>query len=100
MTEINITEISQFTPTTELTNFNTGSCYDWCLEQTVVHSNNLELQMMLFPAVSFVFLLLYFEADNFEILKDYQNFFIYMAKLFLIIFFAVYLLIVRMRLIY
>ena len=76
------------------------ACFNWCVEQQVVHSNNLELKLMFFPLIAFIFILLYFEGNNFEVLAKYQNFFIYMAKLFLIIFFAVYFLVVRLRLVY
>lgn len=101
MTETNITEMfKEFLPDDILNDVNSETCYFWCLQQQVVHSNNLELQMLLFPLASFIFMLLYFEAENFKVLEDYKNFFIYMAKVFLIVFFAAYLLIVRMRLIY
>ncbi len=76
------------------------ACFNWCVEQQVVHSNNLELKLLFFPFMAFVFLLLYFEGENFEFLAKYQSFFIYMAKLFLIIFFAVYFLVIRLRLVY
>lgn len=76
------------------------TCFDWCVQQQIVHSNNLELKIMLFPAIAFLFLLLYFEGENFEVLERNREFFVYMAKMFLIIFFATYLLIVRMRIIY
>ncbi len=74
-------------------------CFDWCLEQQVVHSNNLEISAVGLVLVAYVFILLY-GMDNIEFLHKYQSAFIYMAKLMLIAFFVVYILIIRLRIYY
>lgn len=90
----------KFDQTELLTNLNKDTCYSWCLEQQVVHANNIELWSMFFPLLAFVMLILYFWSFKIELLKKYRKGFIYMARLFLIIFFATYILIIRMRVIY
>lgn len=100
MTEINITPILKFDPENIMTDFNTETCFDWCLEQQIVHSNNIEVWSMFFPFLAFIMLILYFWSFEVKTLEKYRNGFIYMARLFLIVFFAIYILIIRMRVIY
>lgn len=95
-----IIPIIKFEPTEVLNNLNKDTCFDWCLEQQVVHANNIELWTMFFPLLSFVMLILYFWSFEIKLLEKYRKGFIYMARLFLIIFFATYILIIRMRVIY
>ena len=71
-------------------------CFDWCLEQQVIHSNNIELYAVAFVLAAYIFILLY-SMDEVEFLKKYQTEFIYMAKLMLIAFFVVDILIIRLR---
>ena len=102
MTEINLTNniFKEFSPTDELGNLNTKTCYSWCLEQQVVHSNNIELGSIFFVLLAFIMLILYFWSFEIKTLEKYRNAFIYMARLFLIVFFAIYILVIRMRIIY
>lgn len=78
----------------------TEACFDWCIEQQVVHSNNLELWVMFFPAIAFLMITLYFWSFELDKLEKYRSAFIYMARLFLIMFFAAYILIIRLRIYY
>lgn len=74
-------------------------CFNWCLEQQVVHSNNLELSTVALIGVAYTFILLA-SAEDSEFLMKYKEEFIYMAKLMLIVFFAVYILVIRLRIWY
>lgn len=74
----------------------TDACFDWCIEQQVVHANNLELYAVAIVGVAYVFILLY-EMDSINFFKRYQPELIYMAKLMLIIFFIIYILVIRLR---
>lgn len=76
------------------------ACFNWCLEQQVVHSNNLELWIMFFPFAAFIMLIGYFWSYELDSFKKYSTAFIYMARLFLILFFAAYILIIRLRIYY
>jgi len=76
-----------------------NACFDWCLEQTVVHSNNLELYAVFFVLASYIFIILH-SMDNVAILKKFQPELIYMAKLMLIAFFVIYILVIRLRIYY
>ena len=100
MTEINLTTFKEFSPTDILSNLNTETCYSWCVVQQVVHSNNIEVWSMFMPFLSFVMHILYFWSFEVEGLKKYRSGFIYMSRLFLITFFAIYILVIRMRVIY
>ena len=74
--------------------------FQWCLIQQVTHSNNLELNFMLLPLGAFFMIIGYFWTLEFETTKKYSKAFIYMARLFLIIFFIVYILVIRLRIYY
>ena len=74
-------------------------CFDWCIEQQVVHSNNLELWSVMFVFAAYIFILLH-SLDDIEFIQKYQKEFMYMAKLMLIAFFVSYILIIRLRVIY
>ncbi len=76
------------------------ACFEWCLNQQVVHANNLELWIMFFPFLSFIFIMLYLWSYELTSLQKYRKGLIYMARLFLIVFFAAYILIIRLRIIY
>lgn len=74
------------------------ACFNWCLEQQVVHSNNIELYAVGFVALAYTFIVLYgIETDFFQ---KYRSGFIYFAKLMLIAFFVVYILVIRLRIYY
>ncbi len=73
----------------------TQQCADWCITEQVIHSNNLEVGAVAFVAFSYVMHLLYFSANEYEKLKRFQTFFLYLSKMSLIIFFAVYILVFR-----
>lgn len=77
----------------------TQQAFNWCLEQQVVHSNNLELYAVGIVGLAYVFILLY-DLDEIEFLNKYKSGFIYMAKLMLIVFFAIYILVIRLRIYY
>lgn len=76
------------------------NCFNWCLEQQVVHSNNMEIYGVMFPAAAYIFILLYLTVDKYPKLEKYKSMFIYWAKLSLIMFFAFYILIIRLRLLW
>ena len=75
-------------------------CFDWCLMQQVVHSNNMELYAVMFVVFAYFSILAYYFAGEVEVLKPYKEMFIYWAKLLLILFFAFYILVIRLRLIW
>ncbi len=89
--DINVNPMQQFIPS--------DACFSWCLEQQVVHSNNLELYAVGLVLMSYIFILLY-DMDSIEILQKYRSELIYMAKLMLIVFFVVYILVIRLRIYY
>lgn len=74
--------------------------FNWCVEQQVTHSNNLELQFMLLPLAAFFMLIGYFWSLEYESTEKYAKGFVYMARLFLIVFFFVYILVIRLRIYY
>lgn len=92
LTQINLEDISKpYIPD--------DTCFDWCLQQQVVHSNNLEIYAVLLIFAAYIFILLA-TLEDVEFLKKYQTAFIYMAKLMIIVFFAVYILVIRLRIYY
>lgn len=66
------------------------ACFDWCIEQHIVHSNNLEAWGVILAAIAYLFLLLAGWAFEIERLKKYQHLFLYMAKVWMLLFFLVY----------
>ena len=100
--------ISNFTPELYLDIINNpqqqpfipdNAAFNWCLEQQVVHSNNIELYAIAFVLAAYIFILLY-GMEDVEILKKYQPEFIYMAKLMLIAFFVIYIIVIRLSIYY
>lgn len=76
-----------------------SSCFSWCLEQQVVHSNNLELSAVFLIFAAYIFIVLH-SMDDVKLLKRFQPELIYMAKLMLIAFFVIYILVIRLRIYY
>ena len=74
-----------------------NQCFDWCVVQQVTHSNNLELYAVMFIVFSYIMIIGYFSANEWEALKPFRNGMLYLAKLSLIIFFAIYILVFRLR---
>ena len=77
----------------------TEDAFSWCVEQQVVHSNNIELYAVMFVVAAYVFIVAY-GMDDIEFFNKYKNGFIYMAKLLLIAFFVIYILVIRLRIYY
>ena len=75
-------------------------CFDWCQIQHVVHSNNIELNAILFIVFAYFCIVGYYIAGEFPKLKRFQETLIYLAKLSLILFLGFYILIIRLRLIW
>ncbi|HEC38843.1 hypothetical protein LCGC14_0636150 [marine sediment metagenome] len=76
-----------------------NACFDWCLNQQVVHSNNLELETVLLVFGAYIMIVLY-SMDDVDFCVKYRNAFIYIAKLMLIAFFVIYILVIRLRIYY
>jgi len=76
----------------------TQDAVDWCSAQHIVHSNNIEVGAMWLIAFAYFGLLVYFEKDNFPRLAKYQDSFIYISRLALILFIGYYVFIIRLRL--
>ncbi len=76
-----------------------NACFDWCLTQQVVHSNNLELETVMLVFSAYIMIVLY-SMDDVPFLFKYRNAFIYVAKLMLIAFFVIYILVIRLRIYY
>lgn len=78
-----------------------NQCFDWCVAQQVVHSNNMEVYAIRILIVVYFLLVLYFIAGEVKFLQRFnRDTFIYWAKLLMIIFFGFYILVIRMRLIW
>ncbi len=76
-----------------------NTCFDWCLNQQVVHSNNLELETVMLVVGAYIMIVLY-SMDDIDFCVKYRNAFIYIAKLMLIAFFVIYILVIRLRIYY
>ena len=74
------------------------SCFDWCIVQHVVHSNNMELNAVMIVVFAFISLIIYYVFGSFDKTKAYKDQFIYYAKLLLTLFLGYYILSIRMGL--
>lgn len=74
-------------------------CFDWCVVQHTIHSNNLELGSIILVVLAYICIVLYGIADEIKIIKPFKDTFIYWAKLLLILFFGYYILVIRMGLV-
>lgn len=75
------------------------ACFNWCAEQHVVHSVNTGVYSLIFIALTYIMIIMYSVAQESEALKDYQETFIYFAKLFILMFFGYYFIVVKYGLI-
>jgi len=66
------------------------TCFDWCLEQNVVHNFNVDMASVGIVGVSYIFHVLYFLGEEYDFFKRYRTMFIYSSRLTLLIFFVYY----------
>jgi len=71
-------------------------CFDWCITQQVTHSNNIELNVVMIVLFAYISLLVYDGIKDSDRFDKYKDVFIYIAKGLMIIFFAVYILMIRL----
>lgn len=76
------------------------NCFDWCIVQHVIHSNNMEINAIIIIIFTYFMIVLHNISNEINILRPYKETFLYWAKLSLIIFFGFYILIIRMRILW
>lgn len=75
------------------------SCFEWCSMEHVTHSSNMELNAIGLLLAVYICIYLHNWFEHSERLKKYQYGLIYIARIFLILFFIWYILHVRLRVI-
>lgn len=85
----NLTIESISVPNSVITSSGT-TCFDWCLDQQVVHNFNVDMASVGLITISYILHSLYFLGEEYEFFKRYRNMFMYASRLILLIFFVYY----------
>lgn len=74
------------------------ACYEWCALQHLTFMNNINVIAAIFVTVALLILILHGILDNIDITRGKVNFLISIAKVFLYLFFFMWIFVIRLRL--
>lgn len=83
---IDLTIASDLLPKEQITQ----PCFDWCVEQHVVHTYNVDMTSIAIIGFSFIMHSMYFLGEEYEFFRKNRNMFIYISRLTIVIFFVYY----------